>query len=333
VLLIEPNTAGGWTVSGPPEVRALADLLDPEVDADKRQRLRDAIEKNRADLLWGGLSAEKLAEQTKLPATFVADELKSYAEQSQGLAARRLDGKMVLFREGASPVLAPGEAGGSDMPFIQRVKALFGRKGDNEKKLSILNERKALLSVQRDRAFEEMGVLEAKESELREQFKTTGSTITKKRITSHLVQLGKDLQRRQQFLGMLDQQINVLSTHLHNLELVQQGQSAALPNSEELAADAAAAEEVMAELQADYELAGSIGTPTGTGLSDEEQALFDELEREAAAEKAAASGQGVEPAKVATPRTPAEPQRQREAPPPLPTSARAEPQRGEAEPG
>src|SRR4029453_6521779 len=100
---------------------------------------------------------------------------------------------MVLFREGASPVLSPGAAGGSDMPFIQRVKALFGGKGDNEKKLAVLNERKALLSVQRDRAFEEMGVLEAKESELREQFKATNSTITKKRITSHLVQLGKDL--------------------------------------------------------------------------------------------------------------------------------------------
>ena len=38
------------------------------------------------------------------------------------------------------------------------------------------------------------------------------------------MQLRKDLERRQQLLGMLNQQINVVSTHLHNLELVQQGQ-------------------------------------------------------------------------------------------------------------
>ena len=43
----------------------------------------------------------------------------------------------------------------------------------------------------------------------------------------------------------------------------------------------AAAEEVLAELQADNELAGSVGSIAGTGLSEEEQALYEELEREA----------------------------------------------------
>src|SRR4051812_41399397 len=92
---------------------------------------------------------------------------------------------------------------------------------------------------------------------------------------------------------MLNQQIYVVSTHLHNLELVQQGQVAALPNSEELAEDAAAAEEVLAELQANNGVAGSIGDIAGTGLSDEEQALYEELEREAAGPKTAEAPMGM----------------------------------------
>ena len=101
---------------------------------------------------------------------------------------------------------------------------------------------------------------------------------------------------------------------------------AALPNSEELAAVAAAAEEVLAELQANNEVAGSVGNIAGTGLSEEEQALYEELEREAAGSKTAQ-------APVATPamptRAPAMPQRQAEAakPPPIPSNR----ERGEAE--
>ena len=212
------------------------------------------------------------------------------------------------------------------MPFIDRVRSLFARKVDNEKKISLLSERRAALGVQRDQAFEEMGVLETRETEMRQQFKDTANTTTKRRITSQLVQLRKDLERRQQLLGMLNQQINVVSTHLHNLELVQQGQVAQLPSSEDLANDAAAAEEVLAELQANNEVAGSLGSIAGTGLSDEEQALYEELEREAAGSKSA-------DAPMASPsmptRAPAMPQRQAEAakPPPIPTNR----DRGEAE--
>ena len=163
------------------------------------------------------------------------------------------------------------------MPFLQRVKSLFSRKGDNEKKLAFLSERRAALSMQRDRAFDEMGVLEQKEAEMRQQFKDTTSSITKRRITSHLLQLRKDLERRQQLLGVLNQQINVVSTHLHNLELVHQGKKAQLPDSEEMATDAAKAEEMLASLQANTELAESVGTSLQGGLSAEEQALYAEL--------------------------------------------------------
>jgi hypothetical protein len=325
LILVEPNDAGGWSVTGPAQVKALADLFDPEVDTDKRKRIREAIDQSRADLLSGGVSAARLAVATKLPLQLIEEELKSYAKEGDGMVARRLEGNIVLFREGTAPPSAARP--GASMPFIDRMRSLFARKGDNEKKISLLSERRATLGVQRDRAFDEMGVLETRETEMRQQFKDSANTTTKRRITSQLVQLRKDLERRQQLLGMLNQQINVVSTHLHNLELVQQGQVAQLPSSEDLASDAAAAEEVLAELQANNEVAGAVGAIGGTGLSDEEQALYEELEREAAGPKAPAEPM----ASPSSAMRQASSQRQSEPvkPPPIPTDR----QRGEAEPG
>lgn len=331
LILVEPNEAGGWTVTGPAELRALVDLFDPEVDDEKRRRIRQEIERCRADLLHGGLGAERIAGATKLPMQLVEQELRFYAGENEGLVAKRLEGNVVLFREGSLSGASLARSGSYDMPFIDRVKALFSRKGDNEKKLAFLSERRAALSQQRDRAFDEMGVLEQKESEMRQQFKDTTSGITKRRITSHLLQLRKDLERRQQLLGVLNQQINVVSTHLHNLELVSQGQSAQLPTSDEMAEDAAHAEEILAELQASTELAGSIGATGATGLTDEEQALYEELEREATGE----SPTDVlnEPPIPQTPIAATRPRgKEQETPPPLPGRA-AEPRRGEAEAG
>jgi len=139
----------------------------------------------------------------------------------------------------------------------------------------------------------------------------------------------------------LNQQINVVSTHLHSLELVQQGRSAQLPDAEEMTADAVKAEEMLAELEAGNELAGSTGSIAAGGMTEEEQALFEELERDAAGTSATATASampernasGPEPAAPAR----ATPQANRSQSAPAQrdptTQARAEPRRGEAEPG
>ena len=176
------------------------------------------------------------------------------------------------------------------MPLIERMKALFGRKGENEKKVAFLSERRAALSQQADRSYEELAVLEQREADLKQQFKEATGTITKRRVTSQLLQLRKDLERRQQLLTVLNQQVNVVSTHLHNLELVQQGQTAKLPDTDEITADAVKAEEMLAQLEADSELAGSVGSDRSIGMSSEEQALFEELEAENAGPAVADTG-------------------------------------------
>lgn len=328
VVLVEPNEAGGFTVSGPAEVKELVDLLDPEAESQKRQRIRAAIEESKLEMLSGGVAADRLAARTRLPVQLVEAELKSYAGQTAGMAARRLDGRLVLFREGStSPAgVAADAAGGSTMAFLDKVRSLFSRKGENEKKIAFLSERRAALAQQRDRAYEDLSTLEQQEGKLREEFKAAGGLLTRKRITSQLLQLRKDLERRNQLLGVLNQQVNVVNTHLHNLELVQQGQSARLPDSEELTADAVAAEEMLARLEADNELASSVSATSGaSSLSAEEQALFEELEQEARGPATAestpmAGSQSQTPpplheqvnAPAATPATPAKPPRRNE---------------------
>ena len=101
VILVEPNEAGGWTTTGPAETKALADLFDPEAEAEKRERLRAQIEENKVDLSAAGLPTDKLAARARLPIQVVEAEVKAYAKANPGLVAKRLDGRLVLFREGS----------------------------------------------------------------------------------------------------------------------------------------------------------------------------------------------------------------------------------------
>ena len=307
VIIAEPTDAGGWHVSGPTETKSLVDLFDPEPDDDKRRRIVEEIEAPATDLGGAGIATDKLAGKLGLALPFVEAELKAYAKSKPGLVAKRLDGRLVLFREGSTPSGTGTMAvGGSGMPLIDRMKSLFARKGETEKKIAFLAERRAALSQQRDRAYEEMHAVEEKETTLRAQFKTASTEATKRRLTSQLLQLHKELDRRQQMVGVFNSQIDVVSTHLHNLELVHQGKSAKLPDSDEITDDAVKAEEMLAELQASTEAAGSAMSTIGAGLSDEEQALYDELTRDAAEPVAEAPAIDNETLNT-MPKTPAQP--------------------------
>ena len=315
VILVEPNKAGGWTVHGPLETKALADLFDPEADDSKRSRVAEEVDAAVAELAGAGLASDKIAGRTQLPLPLVEAELRAYAKGHPGLVAKRLDGRVVLFREGSVPPAATSAVGGGEMPLLDRMKTLFARRGEHEKKISFLSERRAALMQQRDRSYDDIGTFEQQEVKLRDEFKAAPSDLTKRRITGQLLQLRKDIERRQQLQQVLNQQINIVSTHLHNLELVRQGKGAKIPDHEEVAADAARAEEMLAGLQADSELANSVGGVSLAGMSDEEQALYAELERGAAAEPATAAvtpevkvPEKVDPVQPAAPQRRAEPQ-------------------------
>jgi len=97
------------------------------------------------------------------------------------------------------------------------------------------------------------------------------------------------------------------------------------------------AEEFLAELQADSEIATSVGGLGTTGLSDEEQALFEELEREAETERGGPSTTQVRLETTETPEERAEerarhPVNESDEEPPTPAAAK-QPRRTEPEPG
>ena len=280
IILAEPNPAGGWTAHGSTEIHGILDLLDPETAEGKRARVDDAIVELNDKLLNGSISAEQLAVATELPLMTVENAVKSHAKRTPGLVAKRLDGRLLLFREGTAP---QGKAvGGEGMSLVDRIKVLFNRKGDLDRKIAFLTERRAALTQQRDTSHDEMFRLEKQESALKLEFKSNEAVTTRKRITTQLVQLRKEIERRQQLLQVVNQQVNVVSTHLHNLEMLNQGRTAKLPDSDEIATDAAAAEDMLARLQADSEVADSLGGVSLSGMSDEEQNLYEELMKDVA---------------------------------------------------
>lgn len=181
------------------------------------------------------------------------------------------------------------------MSWRDRIISRITGKDDPQKKIADLSQRRTALSQQRDKVYESIEAMEARDTELRQQFKDASAVSIKRRITTQLVQLGKDMERERQSLNVLNQQINVVHTHLHNIELVQQGKVAKLPTSQEIAEQADEAEQMLARLQADSELADEASgmVQSSGGLSEQEQALYDELEQEAA-DQARTDAQAVE---------------------------------------
>lgn len=200
------------------------------------------------------------------------------------------------------------------MPVFDKLKAIFTGGDPVDKKVAHLSERRAAISQQRDAVQDELLALEGHEGDLKEQFKTNESSIIRRRLTTQMVQLRKDIERKAQMLQMLNQQIDVAGGYLHNLELIKQGNSIKLPAGEDMAEYAAQAEEVLAELEAEAQVANEMtGSVTVSGMSEEEQAMYDELMAEIKPKEEAKT-----PASTATKegasRTPAEPVAERAQP-------------------
>ncbi len=229
-ILIEPDDVGGFIVTAPEAAMMLASTFNPESTDGQSQRVAAELEKRRVELLTGGVSLDAVARAIKLPLPMVERAAVAWARESQEpLRVKSVAGGSLLFRDAAlepsdsSPRLA-GSSG--RMAVMDRVRRLLGGGASVEKRLSALAEQRAALSRQRDRQYDEMSRLEDRESELREAFRRDESENARRRITSQTLQLRKDIDRRRQTVSMLNQQINVVGTHLHNLELARAGTAA-----------------------------------------------------------------------------------------------------------
>jgi hypothetical protein len=150
--------------------------------------------------------------------------------------------------------------------------------------------------------------------------------VPRRRLAAQLAQLRKDIIRQNTTAAMLNQQINIISTDIHNLTLIQQGQIARLPETQELTEHAVAAEEMLESLNADAEMVGTLETGMDIKLaSADEQAILKEFEafdqqRTAPESKPAPIRQAAPPQREATPRRISDPVV--EPAPPLPPTRR-----------
>ena len=159
---------------------------------------------------------------------------------------------------------------------------------------------------------------------LLEQGKTTKSPVPRRRLAAQLAQLRKDIARQNTAAAMLNQQINIISTDIHNLTLIQQGEMAKLPEAAELTENAVKAEEMLESLKADSELVGSLESGMEETLaSEEELAILREFEE---ADEKPVAKEDEPPPKAAVSEAPSEADRIAE--PPTKEQTAPEPQAG-----
>ena len=277
LVLVEPNAAGGWRVNtGTAKVPDyVLRVFDPEATNQKIQRVRDEIGKHGADLLTGGLSVSAIAERLDLPDFLVAEAFAREATADPELRMSKTSGETLLFRGAATIKQERGS-----MDVFERIRQLFSGEADEAQKINALAERRASLAQRRDRIYEDIGGLEKKETELLEEGKRTSSQIARRRLAAQLAQLRKDIARQNTTANMLNKQVNILSTDIHNLTLIQQGQAAELPTTEALTKNAVKAEEMLETLAADAELVGGLETGLSEMVTgDEELAILKEFEQ------------------------------------------------------
>lgn len=274
VVLVEPHDGGGWRISAAKDVpRFVRELFDPEGAEQKIRRVADAVAEHSTDLLTGGVSSDRLARLLNLPKRLVETAMKQVAQRDPELRISGVAGERFLYRG------APAVAKEKPMSFVDRIRELFSSEGDEAAKVNVLSEKRAALAQRRDRIYEDIGKLEEREADLLNQGKENKSQVVRRRLAAQVAQLRRDISRANTTANMLNQQINIISTDIHNLTLIQQGQMASLPSTEVLTENAVKAEEMLETLQGNAEMVASLEAGVGElTTSSEERDILAEFE-------------------------------------------------------
>jgi len=277
LVLVEPRGEGGWRIKGgdPSLERPFVKLFDPEDVTVKLGRVKREIEARSADLLTGSLTASQMAREMDLPVPLVSNAFEQVAREIPELHVSRKAGEATLFRG----VAANSYEEERPMSFIDKIKNMFAGDGDETNKINLLAEKRAALSSKLDRLFEDIGKLEKKEAALVDEGKASNSKVAKLRLAAQVERLRKDITRFNTTASMLNKQINIISTHIHNLEMAQTGEMGALPDSDELTEAAVGAEEMLERLNASDDLVSSLEVGMAeSAISDSQAAILAEFE-------------------------------------------------------
>lgn len=285
LILTAPREGGGFRVAaGGVLDKRLVQLFDPEDAAQKIRRVKKAIEARSSDLLVGGITAGDLSRELELPEPLVVQALEAIARTDPELKVSKSTGEAMLYRTAS---FLSGEEERS-MGLADWIRSLFSREGEEAKKINVLSERRAALSSKLERLYVEIDKLEKREQKMLDEGKAASSAVAKRSKAAQIGRLRKDISRFNTTAAILSKQINVISTHIHNLELSQTGSLASLPSSEELTEAAVNAEEILEQLSASDELVSGLEVGMAeSAMSADEAAILKELQGDAAPEATA----------------------------------------------
>lgn len=253
LVLVGRREDGGWAIELSPALRktAWAGVFQFETADERVKRLQYHLERNGHALETSGVALDALAR-----------ELDVTPAEAHKLAqhAARADTRLMLVREGGQLRLARSPLADEDgsMNMWSTLRKWLGFKPSTPERVRQMTQQRVALESQR--ADVDKKISEAEKSE-REGLQTIASEPrieAKKQIATRVARTQRELKRHRAQAQVYTDQIEVLGTHIYHLTLKAQGQKLDLPSSEELAQEAAQAEQVLTSVSANADLARSI---------------------------------------------------------------------------
>lgn len=330
LILMGGREDGGWDVTMPPVVRKTtwAKLFELESQDERLRRLLYHLDQNANQVDSRGFPMAELAEKLGLSAV----ETESLVRQ----ACRTEPRLMTVTHEGRTHICrTPFAEEGNTMSIWSRIRKLLRLRPTTAERVRELTAQRVQIEQQRFELDQKVNVLEADERQLIQQGAAAASDAERKQVAGKLMRTRRELRRHRAQTQLFTQQIDIIGTHIHHLTLAEQGKRLELPKAEDLTREAAQAEQVMAEVAANADLAASIEVTGETPMmAEEEAAIFEEFKQVAASQAAASPAATPEAAAPeAPPAAESAPAKAREAPTPAaraPTPPRKEKEKDES---
>jgi hypothetical protein len=301
LILMGGRLDGGWDAELPAALKRSpwGKLFELESQDERLKRLLYHLDKNISQLESRGLAVPELAEQLGLS--------REETEELVRRACRQDSRLLTVVHEGTIHVCrSPLAEESNPMSLRSWFRKLLRLKPTVGEQVRTLTAQRVQLEQQRHEVDQRLTALESEERDALERGAAAKSDAERKQLAGKLMRTRRDLRRVRAQANVYTQQIDILGTHIHHLTLAEQGKRIELPRAEELTREAAEAEQMMAELAANADLAAGIEVGAQSPLMQEEEAAIMEEFKQAAAQSTSQAGQ-----KAATPpvgeKTPAPP--------------------------
>lgn len=280
VVLVGGRGDGGWDIdmSGAMRQSVWAQLFDFESADERLDRLQYHLQENINLLESRGLSFAELSEKLGLPRAEVEKLVHRACRDDSRLMTVKHNGEVALCR---SPMAGEGRS----MGMWSTIKRWLGFKPSVKERVDEMTKQRVQLEQQRSNIDGTIDRLESEERTSIQAGAAAKSMAEKKQLAAKLIRVRRELKRHRAQAQVLTNQIEILGTHIHHLTLKETGKRMQLPDAEELAQEAAQAEQVMTELEANADLAHSIEVGDMSPTMEAEEAdILAEFEQIAAAE-------------------------------------------------